>query len=457
MLEPIILVVLIACNFIMAAVSSLAAKPHNYVIVENTFPADKMADPKVVAFRKAYKKRQFQLAFGLSVLDLLLLIPMKESIFMILFFLLLYLTIGSGYLLQLRYIRKGRKLIVDNHWQLTEQPIRVDTRLVLEKNRKLVSPWWFALSFVLLLLLTYLSYRQGSGNLSWILMAVCGVSLMLFLLSWWAIKRLPVRSLTEDSRLNGAYNDLTKFYWSSFTVSTSFFVLLIVYIPILTMTADDAFFTSLMVLEFLLIVLFCGATFWWLLRLRKKQDQLLMQSTTFRYAGDDYYWRYGLYYNPEDPRVMIPDRIGMNLSVNVGRIGGKLFLGIVPLLLIVAMIVTVGPLYILDYRPDPLTYSIQQQAVQFDGPLTKEQTIPYADIERVALIDHLPDEGMKLNGIGTKDYALGSFKIDGRQAALFVDHRSKPILKISTKERDYYYTNTDPAVTKQVYQKIQSH
>lgn len=133
MLSPLILGILIFCNFVMAFTNSLAAKPHNYVIVENTFPADKINDPLVLSFRKNYRKRQFQLAGILTLLDLSLLIPMKDSIFMMLFFVLLYITIGSGYLLQIRYIRKGHQLIVDNGWQLTEQPIQVDTQLLLEK------------------------------------------------------------------------------------------------------------------------------------------------------------------------------------------------------------------------------------------------------------------------------------------------------------------------------------
>ena len=76
MLSPIILVILISCNFIMAFTNSLAAKPHNYVIVENTFPADKINDPLVLVFRQNYRKRQFQVAFLLTILDLSLLIPM---------------------------------------------------------------------------------------------------------------------------------------------------------------------------------------------------------------------------------------------------------------------------------------------------------------------------------------------------------------------------------------------
>ena len=457
MFEFILLLILIFCNFIMAFVSSLAAKPHNYVIVENTFPADKMEEPQVLAFRKDYRKRQFQLAFGLSIAAFLLLIPMKESLFMLLFFFLLYLSIGSAYLLQLRYIRRGRQLIVANQWQLTEQPIRVDTKLVLEKNRKLVSPWWFVLSIGSLILLTALTARQGAGSLTWILFGVCSVALVLFILSWASIKRLPTRALTDDSSINQQYNDLTKFYWSTFIVATSVFINLIAYIPILTMNSSSRLFSDLMISEFLLIFLFCGLTFWWLFRLRTKQDQLLAQTPSFRYAGDDYYWRYGIYCNPDDRRLMIPDRIGMNLTINLGRIGGKIFLATVPLLLIVAMVVSVGPPYILDYHPDPLTYQIQQKSIRLDGPLTKEQKISYDEIKTVALIETLPDSGMKINGLGTKDYALGSFKIDGKPASLFVDHRSKPILKISTNERDYYYTNIKPAVTKKAYQQIQSH
>lgn len=234
-----------------------------------------MEEPQVLDFRKDYRKRQFQLAFCLSIAAFLLLIPMKESLFMMLFFFLLYLSIGSAYLLQLRYIRRGRQLIVANQWQLTDQPIRVDTKLVLEKNRKLVSPWWFVLSIGSLILLTALTARQGAGSLTWILFGICSVALVLFILSWASIKRLSTRALTDDSSINQQYNDLTKFYWSTFIVATSVFINLIAYIPILTMNSSSRLFSVLMISEFLLIFLFCGLTFWWLFRLRTKQDQLL--------------------------------------------------------------------------------------------------------------------------------------------------------------------------------------
>lgn len=456
MFSPLILGILIFCNFIMAFTNSIAAKPHNYVIVENTFPADKIDDPKVLAFRKNYRKRQFQLAFILTILDLILLIPMKDSIFMMLFFVLLYITIAAGYLLQIRYIRKGHQLIIENNWQLTEQPIQVNTALVIEKNRKLVSPWWFVVSFGLLLLLTFVLHNQGMESLTWILFITCGLTLALFVVGWWAIGRLPVRALTDDQTINRQYNDLTKFYWSALMVTTSFFVNLVIYLPLLTVNLSNRFFEVLMISEFLLIFLFCGLTFWWLFRLRNKQDQLLTQTPSFRYTGDDYYWRYGIYYNPDDRRLMIPDRIGLNITINLARVGGKIFIGLIPILLIAAMLIVVVPLYVLDYHPDPLTYEVKQESVLLDGPYYREQKISFQDIEKVSLIEQLPPTGMKVNGLATENYAIGSFKVGGKSATLFIDHQSKPILKITTKKRDYYYTNTDSAVTKQAYQSIQA-
>ncbi len=256
----------------------------------------------------------------------------------------------------LRYIRKGHQLIIDNEWRLPTQPIQIDTKLVLNKNRKLVSPWWFLLTLGLNLLFSFLLYRQELGSLTWILL-VTNLSVWLTLLvTWWVIRRLPVRSMTDDQNLNQQYNDLTKFYWSSLSVFLSVILSVLIYVPLLTTTINPNYFTLLMVVEFILIFFFCGSTIWWLLRLRQKQDQLLTQSTTVRYSGDDYYWRYGIYYNPDDRRLMIPDRIGMNISVNLGRIGGKIFMGLLPVILVIATLVAVVPLYVLDYHPNPLTY-----------------------------------------------------------------------------------------------------
>lgn len=451
-----IIVILIFCNIIMAFTTGIAAKPHNYVIVENTFPADKINDPRVIHFAKSFRKRLYQLAAVLTAADLLLFLPMKDSSFMLLFFLLLYLTIGGNYMIMIRYIRKGHQLIVENDWQLTTQPVQVDTQLVVKKNLKMVSPLWFLASLAVFLLLTVFIFKQDEGNLSWILLIANLLVWASMIFFWWIINRLPARSITDDREINQHYNDLTKFYWSFLTVFMSFLISLIVYLPLLTMEASPNFFTIITFVEFLLIFFFVGFTIWWLFQLRKKQDQLLTQTSSFRYSGDDYYWRYGIYFNPNDSRWMVPDRIGMNISFNLGKVGGKLIMALVPIILIGATVISVYPLYVLDYHPDPLSYEVKQDAVILDGPFTKKQQIAFDKINEVELVKHLPFGGVRTNGFATKNYATGYFRLDGKPAILFIDHESRPILKISTSKKTFYYTNKKPAETKKLYHELQT-
>ena len=70
-------------------------------------------------------------------------------------------------------------------------------------------------------------------------------------------------------------------------------------------------------------------------------------------------------------RLMVPDRIGLNITVNLARIGGKIFIGLLPIVLIGAMAdAPVVPLYVADYlNPDPLTYEIRRESCYFGWPI----------------------------------------------------------------------------------------
>lgn len=445
---------LILVNFIMAAVSSLAAKPHNYVLLENTFPKEQIDHPETLDLRKNYKKRQFQLATLLSVLDCSLFLPTKDSLLMLLFFVLLCLTLTAGFVLQIRYIRKAHELIVKNNWQLTRQPIRIDIAAVLTKNRHLLSKNWLWLSFALLIIGNVLLFFIATRSLFWILLATSLFTWLLFFAGWYGIAHLPIRSLTDDDQLNQQYNDLTKFYWSLLVICSSFIFPVIIFMPMLSLFAVPRLFWPITVIELILLIGFCIGTFSLLLTLRKKQDQLLTQSPSYRYYGEDEYWRYGIYYNPNDSRLMVLDRIGMNLSLNLAKPIGKFFLGILGVVIMGALLIATLPLYVLDYHPDPLPYQVTQQQVILDGPMTKKSMIPLKSITEVKLLKKAPNTAIKENGLATEHYALGHFRVDQHSAMLYVIADSRPVLEIKTNDQTYYYTNKQPQETKAAYQKI---
>ncbi|MBV7389231.1 hypothetical protein KUA55_00950 [Enterococcus sp. ALS3] len=456
MMGIIIFVIFVFCSFIMAFTGGLAAKPHNYVVIENTFSPEHVNDPQVTTLAKKYRKRLFQVATIYSLISLIFFLPMKDSIFMTLFFLVLYALIANFYFLQIRYIRKMHNLIVQNHWELTEAPVQMNTQTIIEKNRKIVSIWWFVAALILIIAgnVVLLSFNQGLGIIMLITMLV---TWLLLIVGWYYIKRLPVRALTDDQKINQQYNDLTKFYWSSMMAGMSIGITLMIFIPMFSIYMKPSTFMIFMIVEFILMFLLIGFTLYWLLRLRKKQDALLSQTPTFRYRGDDYYWRFGLYYNPNDHRLMIPDRVGMNMGVNIGRLGGKVSMAIVGIILVVAMVGTIGPMYFLDYHPNPMTYQVETNEIILDAPFYPSKEIAYNNIENVRLVKQLPDHFIKTNGLATDHYAIGNFQDKQTKISMFVINNDQPILEIQTKQRTYYYTNKQAKKTRDAYQAILAH
>ena len=137
--------ILVSVAFFMAFTMGIYANPHKNIILENTLPEDKLQDPSVQAIRKRYKKRLVQLAAVFSVLSLPLLFIPYDSILLFLFLLLLFSFIGSGYYLQIVYIRKMAALKMQNGWLLPKRPLLIDTQLVLNKNQ---NGDWFLDSFL---------------------------------------------------------------------------------------------------------------------------------------------------------------------------------------------------------------------------------------------------------------------------------------------------------------------
>ena len=191
-----------------------------------------------------------------------------------------------------------------------------------------------------------------------------GVSLAifaLFLYLWVIISRLPGRGISGNSAIDQHINDLTKHYWSLMIAVTCTITLLLLTVPLASMSATGAFSTILLVLFVVLVVFLIVFTFFLLLDLRKKQDQLLEPAAQPRYYGEDAYWRYGFYINPNDARLFVPDRVGMNIGINLGKRSGQIVAGITAVFLLVLMIGTIIPMYRLDFTADAIPRSDERR------------------------------------------------------------------------------------------------
>lgn len=130
---------LVGVNFLMALSRRIPANPHKNVILETTLPKDKLQDEQVLAVSRTYKKRLLQGAFIFTILALPILIIPYDSLTLIYFIVNVFSFIGAFYYLEILSIRKMTAVKVKNNWVLPVRPILVDTKLVANKNRKLIS------------------------------------------------------------------------------------------------------------------------------------------------------------------------------------------------------------------------------------------------------------------------------------------------------------------------------
>ncbi|OJG24314.1 hypothetical protein RU98_GL001737 [Enterococcus caccae] len=441
----------------MAFAGRIPANPHKNIILETTLPKDKLQNKQVLNVSKTYKKRLLQCALIFSIIALPIIVIPFDSLVLLYFLVMMIGCLGTSFYLQVIFIRKMTTVKVQNNWILPTSPILVDTKLVANKNRKLISVWWFLPSVLITLSGCIYSFKVlGLANGTWI---ICLISLLMtgmFLLFYYFIARFPVKSVTSDETINQNVNDQMRHHWSVLMAISS-----LVLSPLSFISTSSVMLPYEQVMVFLvgytvLILVFVIVTFYYLFSSRKKQDQLIAQAKEYRYSDEDQYWKYGIYINPNDKRIMVPDRVGMNISVNLGRPVGKLTLGITGILILIALSVASIPMLISDFSSNPFELSTTHKGISLSAPLSQRRQIDWNDIESVKLVDKLPKDKLRVYGTATENYLTGEFQVDAKPAYLLVLKDKKPILEIKTKNKLYYYTNKDSKLTEKYYQNIQA-
>ena len=117
-------------------------------------------------------------------------------------------------------------------------------------------------------------------------------------------------------------------------------------------------------------------------------------------------WKWGFYYNPGDPRILVPKRMaGMGWTINIGRPVGKLVcFGIMAALLIVICITAYGGSK--DYQVSVSGPKVNIDAAMYDMSFKKNE------VKSVTIRNELP-EGTRVNGYGGANQSYGHFFLKG--------------------------------------------
>ena len=165
-------------------------------------------------------------------------------------------------------------------------------------------------------------------------------------------------------------------------------------------------------------------------KLRKMQERLTKGSGVGAIVDEDDKWIGGMiYYNPNDSRLIVNERVGMNTTLNLARTSGKvitLFL----LILILALPFT-GPAMNVYYK-QPIKIEVTKDEVEASQGITNYR-IKLSDIKNVELIDELSDDLVRVNGTSFDDLLKGDFRDGNENLVLLLRPESKPFIRITDK------------------------
>lgn len=187
-----------------------------------------------------------------------------------------------------------------------------------------------------------------------------------------------------------------------------------------------------MVVTVIFTVVLVSASLWMEMGIRKLQETLTAESGQQWYVDEDEHWIGGiLYYNKDDSRLIINNRVGMNSSVNAAHPVGKVLIVILVLMLVLLPFTSYfmgGTSFELGYEEQEL-YSIYGRT---------EYRIDIDDMVSVELLEELPRMTRNV-GTGLPNLLQGKFTGEGiGRMRICLNPEQPPFLLIETAEDGIY-------------------
>ena len=411
---------------LMCVLNSNETKFKKNIAVGVTFPKAGREDAGVLGLLKGFKREQMLLCLALVLLGVLCLILTWPALNFLAYFLWIDLVIVAQFVSYARWNGKLKALKRDRGW--TVPAVRAASVTVPAAPAKRPSVWWFIAAAVVGLATAVLD--RGLWY-AYLLDAV--LALGCFFGSRY-LYRNRAEAVDENDAVTQALTRVRRRAWDRVWLLCAWMMAVVSICIFLSTRLSDLGGTAVMVLTVVLALAVCAVAIALEFRVRRVQEKLTAASGEGFYVDEDDKWIWGqLYYDPNDSRVIVNNRIGVNSTVNLARPGGKVFMAFTMALLFITMPV-MGMCFDM-IGPEPLAIE--------DGALVaaswgKDYILPLADIESAEVIDALPKNGVRVMGIGLDSFLKGRFKTDEGDATLCLDPRTGPWLKVTMADGTLY-------------------
>ena len=420
---------------------------------------DKGENSELEKLQKEYKRNLMLVNLIIITGFILCCIPTRDSIYMSGFMLLILVMIIIYFIplakANTKLKRIKNKEIYANREETHQHVIAVDIKAAAYKE-----PVFFirtaAVGMIAGIVPFVLECFMGkSSDMRGINLLIIGISSLVGIISYiliFYVGRLRTEVLSSDSSVNIQMARVKNYQWSkAFTVFIWVNAVFTFYIWI-RMKNINTSGLEIVIASFIYTVILLAVFFLAQIKVMKVQEKYTAEC--FDGADEDSCWLWGfIYYNKNDKRFMVKQRVGIGTTINMARPAGKIVMVIIGIILVVS---TVGAgiwMILVDFTPIKLEitdkYIISSQ-------LSEEYKISINTITDVELLEELPDLSKRV-GTGMDSLYKGIFvEKDGEMKKCQVCVRIKdgPYIRFTTETGVYYLNDEESENTLKIYEEL---
>ncbi|AEG61240.1 DUF5808 domain-containing protein [Desulforamulus ruminis] len=439
----------------MAFVALFYKDHHDRQILGVVLSQEHAKSPQVQATIQDFKRACYTvllLSVGLSLFMLIQTIRPYAEFYML--FLVMANLFANWFIIH-RFQQRLQSIKRKNQWVYPQSRIiRVDLNVSKEKGKSAVTSIWIWLflliSFIPTAFLIFHPQMQESYPIGFSLIGpLCQLSTIYF---YYQMKNRQASVLSDNTEINKACaRTEERINTMSATLSSLAMLVFWILFNISIIYIKNDMFTALSVV--ILVSFLLAIANWQQRKIRAAQHYFfgeVLKDDSGIYEQEST-WKWGFYYNPNDPRIIVPKRIAnMGWTINIGRPAGKAIgAGVLVFFLGIIGIVAYGGFK--DYTITENNSKIMIDAAMYDISLEKNQVIS------VSITDKIP-KGTRTNGYGGVNKSFGHFSIEGfGKCMLYIynDVDKYIVLKLEGDDPGYVIVNDKSQdKTEQLYQTI---
>ncbi|MDE6589079.1 MAG: hypothetical protein K2K53_01770 [Oscillospiraceae bacterium] len=400
-------------------------KPKKNIVAGVTLPYEARQDETVLALLEQFR-REMKLTCWISLAAVVpSLFIHSFGIFMTVWLLWI---VAACFVFFIPYIRCNRalaRLKAERGWRREDAPQTViDLNAAVEEMRW-ISPGWFLPPFLISLIPLLFDRTM------WQLWALDAAMVPVFYLCYRYLYRGRAEVVDDNTDRILALTRVRRYNWGRCWLAVAWATG--VFNVGMWLTVDHIWWFMAVILTYTLAV--CAAVIGIEFRVRSFQEKLTADSGRGYYVDDDDHWIWGLlYYNPNDRRMVVNDRVGINTTVNLARRPAQVLMGLGLALLLACPLAGVWMIGMENAPVELEVTGTELVGSHYGG----HWGVALEDIQSAELLDELPQIS-RVAGTGMASAQTGTYRCEpwGRFTCC-IDPRTGPWLLVTRTDGGIY-------------------